>query len=76
MKTQTRKTDSKARLTLPSDFSSCLVTIERQGDELRVRKARKIVARRYSFKQLMAGVTKKNIHAEIKTGPAVGKESL
>ena len=76
MKTQTRKTDSKARLTLPSDFSSCLVTIERQGDELRVRKARKIVARRYSFKQLMAGVTKKNIHEEIKTGPAVGKEAL
>ncbi len=25
-------------------------------------------ARRYTFKQLMAGVTKENIHAEIKTG--------
>ncbi len=76
MKTQTRRTDSKARLTLPSDFSSCLVTIERHGDELLVRKARKVVARRYSFKELMAGVTKKNIHEEIKTGPAVGKEAL
>ena len=30
----TRKTDGKARLTLPTDFASCLVTIERQGDEL------------------------------------------
>lgn len=76
MKTLTRKTDRKARVTLPSDFASCLVTLERHGDELRLRKARKVVARRYSFKQLMAGVTKKNIHAEIKTGPAVGKETL
>ena len=33
-------------------------------------------ARRYSFKQLMAGVTKKNIHGEVKTGPAVGREAL
>jgi hypothetical protein len=76
MSTLTRKTDTKARLTLPKDFASCLVTVERHGDELRVRKARKVVARRYSFKQLMAGVTKKNIHAEVDTGPAVGKESL
>jgi len=76
MKTLTRKTDQKARLTLPSDFASCLVTVERHGDELRVRKARKVVARRYSFKQLMAKVTKKNIHAEVKTGPSVGKETL
>jgi hypothetical protein len=72
----TRKTDHKARLTLPSDFASCLVTIERQGDELRVRKAKKVVARRYSFKQLMAGVTAENLHGEVKTGPAVGGEAL
>ncbi len=71
----TRKTDDKARVTLPSDFASCWVTIERQGDELRVRKAQKVV-RRYAFKQLMAGVTKENIHAEIKTGEPVGKEAL
>jgi antitoxin component of MazEF toxin-antitoxin module len=72
----TRKTDQKGRLTLPSDFASCLVTVERHGDELRVRKARKVVVRRYTFKQLMAKVTKKNIHAEIKTGPPVGREAL
>jgi hypothetical protein len=76
MKTLTRKTDRKARLTLPSDFASCLVTVERNGDELRVRKARRVVARDYSFKQLMANVTKKNIHAEVKTGPAIGREGL
>jgi hypothetical protein len=72
----TRKTDGKARLTLPGDFASCLVTIERRGDELRVRKAQQVVARRYSFKQLMAGVTAENIHAEVPTGPAVGREAL
>ncbi len=76
MKTLMRKTDAKARLTLPGDFASCLVTVERMGDEIRVRKAKKVVARRFSFKQLMAGVTKKNIHAGIDTGPPVGKEAL
>jgi hypothetical protein len=76
MKTLMRKTDGKARLTLPGDFASCLVTVERHGDELRVRKAQKLVARRYSFKELMAKVTKKNIHAEIETGPAMGREAL
>jgi hypothetical protein len=72
----TRKTDQKARLTLPMDFASCVVTIERVGDELRVRKARSVVARRYSFKGLMAGVTPQNIHGAVDTGPAVGGEAL
>jgi antitoxin component of MazEF toxin-antitoxin module len=71
-----RKTDEKGRLTLPSDFAGCLVSVERVGDELRVRKARRVAARRYSFKELMAGVTAKNIHAEVSTGPAVGGEAL
>jgi hypothetical protein len=72
----TLKIDPKGRLTLPTDFAGCLVTVERVGDELRVRKVGRVVGRRYSFKQLMAGVTSKNIHAEIKTGRAVGKEAL
>jgi hypothetical protein len=76
MSVLTGKTDPKGRLTLPSDFAGCLVTIERVGDELRVREARQVVARRYSFKQLMASVTAKNIHAEASTGPAVGGEAL
>jgi len=76
MGARTRKTDEKARLTLPSDFASCLVTVERLGDELRARKATKAAGRKYSFKQLMAGVTAKNIHAEVSTGPAVGGEAL
>jgi hypothetical protein len=76
MNGQVRKTDRKARLTLPRDFASCLVTVERHGDELRIRKAGKVMARRYSFRELMAGVTRANIHSEIKTGPPVGREAL
>ncbi len=76
MSPMTRKTDQKARLTLPRDFASCLVTVEREGDELRVRKVKSVAARRYSFKELMAGVSEANIHAEVKTGPAVGREAL
>jgi antitoxin component of MazEF toxin-antitoxin module len=72
----TRKTDHKARVTLPADFASCLVTIERRGNELRVRKAKSVAARRYTFRQLMAGVTKKNLHGEVKTGAVVGTEAL
>ena len=74
MKTLMRKTDRKAGLTLPADFASCLVTVERHGEELRVRKVQKVVARRYSFQELMAKVTRGNIHSEIDTGPAVGNE--
>ena len=71
MKKVTRKTDRRGRLKLPSDFASCVVTIERHGDELHVRKGR-----RFSFRRLMAKVTKKNLHAAFETGPARGNESL
>jgi hypothetical protein len=72
----TRKTDQKARVVLPPDFAGCLVSIERDGDELRIRKVNKVQVTRRSFKQLIAGVTRENIHAEIKTGPPVGREAL
>jgi hypothetical protein len=72
----TRKTDRKGRLQLPGDFADCLVAVERAGDELRIRKVRPVAPRRYSFKKLMAGVTAKNIHAEIQTGPSIGGEVL
>ncbi len=76
MSAVTRKTDGKARVTLPDDFANCLVTLERDGDEVRIRKASRTSGRRYTFRQLMAGVTKDNIHAEVSTGPPVGRESL
>jgi hypothetical protein len=77
MAKMTRKTDRKGRLTLPAHFASCLVTLEWDGgDEVRVRKAKAVTARRYSFKELMAGLTEENVHAEVKTGRPVGDEAL
>jgi hypothetical protein len=71
----TRKIDGEGRLTLPSDFAGCLVTVERVGDEVRVRKAHQVPACRYSFKQLMAGVTPQNIHPEVEVAPTAGGET-
>jgi hypothetical protein len=76
MDSMTRKTDRKARLTLPGDFASCLVMIERHGNELHVRKVQRVAARRYSFRELMAGVTTENVHEAVATGPPVGREAL
>lgn len=76
MSAQTQKIDGKGRVSLPTDFAGCLVTIERLGDELLIRKVRRGMSGRYSFKQLMAGVTADNIHGEIGTGNAVGGEAL
>jgi hypothetical protein len=76
MKQSIRKTDSKGRLRLDKDFACCVVAIEFHGDEIRIRKLRKLSRRRYTFKQLISKVTKKNIHPEFSTGKAVGKERL
>ena len=73
----TSTTDSEGRLVLPPDFASCEVIIERNGDELRVRKAKAPKRqRRYTFDELMAGVTPENIHPEVEMGPPVGNEAL
>ncbi len=64
----TRKTDSKGRLTLPADLASCLVTVERSGDELRIAKAQRVSARRYSYRELVSRITPANVHPEVKTG--------
>ncbi len=72
----TRRTDSKGRVTLPTDFANCLVTLERRGDELIIRKAKKAAGRRYRFRELMDRVTPDNLHAEVSTGRPVGREAL
>ena len=73
----TGTTDAEGRLVLPPDFVSCAVIIERDGDELRVRKAAAPRRRRrYTFKELMAGVTPENVHPEVDMGPPVGNEAL
>ena len=73
-KVLTRKTDEKGRVTLTKDFANCKVTVEFHGEEVRIRKAKQSRPRKYSLKQLMAGVTPENLHPEFQTGPAVGRE--
>lgn len=66
----TRKTDSRARITLPDDFANETVVVERISDnEVRVR-------RKLTLSQLLAKVTPENIHGEVDFGPPVGSESL
>ncbi len=72
----TRKTDAKGRLTLGPDFATCTMTVEFHGEEVRLRKIQMPCPRKYSFKQLMAGVTAENIHGEIETGNPAGREAL
>lgn len=38
--------------------------------------ARTAATRKYSFKELMGGVTAENIHQQVETGPSVGQEAL
>jgi hypothetical protein len=76
MPTQELQTDEQGRVNLPDDFANRRVILERVSeDEVRVRKV-KAGRKRYSFKQLMAGVTRENIHPAVDSGPPVGREAL
>ena len=76
MKATTRKADSKGRVTLYADFSNHVLVMERVGeDEVRIRKA-KPGGKPPSLRELLKGITEKNIHAEVDFGPPVGKELL
>ena len=71
MQATTRWVDRKARTALFPDFAGCTVMIERvSANEIRVRKLR-LRRCKYSLKQLVAGITKKNRHDEISTGPPI-----
>jgi antitoxin component of MazEF toxin-antitoxin module len=72
----TRKADAKGRVTLTKEFANCVVTVEFHGAEVRIRKAKRARPRKYSLKQLLAGVTPENLHPEFATGPPVGREVL
>jgi antitoxin component of MazEF toxin-antitoxin module len=72
----TRKTDAKGRVTLTKEFASCVVTVEFHGAEVRIRKAKQARPRKYTLRQLLAGINPENLHPEFDTGPAVGREAL
>jgi hypothetical protein len=73
----TCKADKEGRISLPMDFADQLVVVDRIDDtELRLRKAAAPTSHKKNLAQLLAGITKENIHEEIDAGPTVGKEEL
>jgi hypothetical protein len=72
---RTRKTDSKGRVLLPSDFANALVIVDRvSDDEIRIRKA-KVAVKRISLRELLAGIPDNATDEEVDWGPPVGEEA-
>lgn len=69
-----RKSDKKGRVALFADFADQTLLVERVADdEIRIRRV-KVVRRKYTLADLLAGVTPDNVHGETDWGPAVGRE--
>ena len=79
MKVQVQKWGNSLALRIPKSFA--VESSIEQGTlvDVSVIEGKLVVApltdKEYSLKELLDGVTKRNIHAEIETGPSVGKES-
>ena len=79
MKVQVQKWGNSLALRIPK---SCAVQSQiEQGTlvDVSVVKGKLVIApiaeRKYTLEELLEGVTKRNIHGEIDSGPSVGKES-
>ena len=79
MKVQVQKWGNSLALRIPKNFA-----VESQIEQgtlvdVSVVKGKLVIApvteRKYTLEELLEGVTKRNIHSEIDTGPSVGKES-
>ena len=79
MKVQVQKWGNSLALRIPKSFA--VQSRIEQGTlvDVSVVKGKLVVApitdRKYTLEELLDGVTKRNIHGEIDTGPSVGKES-
>ncbi len=72
-----RKTDSRARVALFSDFAAQMVVVERvSDDEVRVRKATAVPKRKYTLAELLAASPPGSIQGDVGFGPAVVNEAL
>ncbi len=74
-----RKWGNSLALRIPKPFAEDAAVHEGTLVDLSVSEgtiiAAPILRKRVSLKQLLAGVTKRNLHAEIDTGPRFGRES-
>ena len=74
MQKTTRPVDAKGRVTLFADFAGCTITIERvAANEIIIRRTHP-GKRKFTLRELVKGITKKNRHQEIASGPPVGTE--
>lgn len=78
MKVQVQKWGNSLALRIPKSFA--VESSIEQGTvvDMSVVEGKLVVApvtdKKYTLKELLDGVTKRNIHGEIDTGPSVGKE--
>ncbi len=78
MKTRVQKWGNSLAVRIPKPFAegagllaSSEVEISLEKGEVRLRPVRP----RWKLHQLLAGVRKKNLHSEVESGPAVGREA-
>ena len=78
MRTKVQKWGNSLAVRIPKPFAegaglkaSSEVEVSLEAGEVRLRPVRP----RWKLRQLLAGVTKKNLHAEVGSGPAVGREA-
>ena len=79
MKVQVQKWGNSLALRIPKSFAVQSRIEQGTVVDVSVSRGKLVVApvadRKYTLEKLLDGVTTKNIHSEVDTGPSVGKES-
>ena len=79
MKVQVQKWGNSLALRIPKSFAVESQIEQGTVVDVSVVEGKLVVVpvadKEYTLEELLAGVTKKNIHAEVDTGPSVGNES-
>jgi antitoxin MazE len=79
MKVRIQKWGNSLALRIPKSYAVQSRIEQGTTVDVSVVKGKLVVApitdRKYTLEELLDGVTKRNIHGEIDTGPSVGKES-
>lgn len=79
MRSTVRKWGNSLALRIPKTYAAEVGLSEDVDVDLSVRQGTLVVARRrapeYDLDDLLAGVRRRNLHDEVDTGPAVGREA-
>ena len=78
MKTRVQKWGNSLALRIPAAFAKNFNVTKGSAVELSLEDGKLVITLvekpAYTLKQLLAGVSKKNLHGEVDMGPSVGKE--